>query len=99
MQVHGRSFELGSVSGKQFRFAYRSEPDTQQSALKDLSWHDPVIHSAILDAAMLPVVNGPNWPKLNLPTFDGQSGKGILALKGVCHGTQGTQTSHAGIQT
>jgi len=25
-----------------------------------------------------------------LPTFGGQSGEGILALEGVCHGTQGT---------
>jgi hypothetical protein len=29
-------------------------------------------------------------PQLILPTFGGQSGEGILALEGVCHGTQGT---------
>jgi hypothetical protein len=29
-------------------------------------------------------------PFLILPTLGGQSGEGILALEGVCHGTQGT---------
>jgi PHD/YefM family antitoxin component YafN of YafNO toxin-antitoxin module len=33
-----------------------------------------------------------------LPTFGGRSGEGILALEGVCHGTQGTQAPHSGIQ-
>jgi len=34
--------------------------------------------------------NGPLTAAVILPTFGGQSGEGILALEGVCHGTQGT---------
>ena len=38
------------------------------------------------------------WVDLIFPTFDGHTGKGILALKGVCHGTQTIQEVQQGIQ-